>query len=468
MSFSISFFGAAKNVTGSCYLLTVDDTKIVIDCGMYQERKLKDRNWAPFGFDPKSVSAVILTHAHLDHCGRLPKLVHEGFSGNVFCTPATCDIAQIILADSAKIQEEDVAYKKRRHRKEGRKGPHPLVPLYTKEDAENVNHLFTKFGYGQPFKVADGIEATFNDAGHILGSATLSITIDGGDEKRTIIFSGDIGRWDTPLLNDPTSLKHADYVVTESTYGNRTHKDNSTIPETLERVINETYEAGGQIVIPSFAVERTQELLYHLHGLLAEKRIPRIPVFIDSPMAIRVTEVFQRHPELFDEDTLEMLRRGDHPCDFPMLKMSRTVDESKSINASKESCIVIAGSGMCTGGRIKHHLKANIGRPESTILFVGYQAVGTLGRRLLEGDTPVRIHGQEFDVKAKIAKVNGFSAHADRNELLEWLSSLEEAPRRVFVTHGEPDAAEAFGALIYKERGWNVTVPDYEDTIELD
>lgn len=464
----ITFLGAARNVTGSCYCLEIGARKLLIDCGFYQERHLKERNWAPFAVEPASVDAVILTHAHLDHCGLLPKLVREGFSGNIYCTPATEDIARIILADSAKIQEHDAEYKKKRHEKADQQSPYPYEPLYTIEDAERVYPHFSTVKYNKICNPFDGVEVIFNDAGHILGSSIVEINVKTVDGKRKIIFSGDLGRGDVPILHDPSRFKEADYIVIESTYGNRVHRDDGEIPETLANIINRTVKEGGNIVVPSFAVERTQELLYHLHLLLKDKRIPKIPVIVDSPMAIKVTEVFERHPELFDDETRAMLRAGEHPCDFPSLIMSRTTEESKSINGRGGSAIIIAGSGMCTGGRIKHHIANNIGNPASTLLFVGYQAVGTLGRQLVEKEQKVRIHGQEYEVAAHVMKINGFSAHADRNELMAWLSFLERAPRRVFVTHGEPEAADSFAGFIQDEKGWAVTVPEYQQTCILE
>jgi metallo-beta-lactamase family protein len=467
MAVTLTFHGAAQNVTGSRYVLDVDDKRILVDCGYYQERQLKSRNWEPFPVPAESVDAVLLTHAHLDHCGLLPKLVREGFRGKICCTPATADIARIILLDAAKIQEEDAEFKRLRHQREGRKGPHPDEPLYTTEDAKRVFSMFSPVHYGKPTRVVAGVEATFTDAGHILGSSHVHVHAGTGSERRHIVFSGDVGRFNVPIVRDPTFLDEADYVVMESTYGNRTHGPTESIPDQLAEVINWTRDRGGNLLIPSFAVERTQELLFHLNGLLHEDRIPHLRVFVDSPMAIRVTEVFKRHPELMDAETVALLEQGRHPCDFPGLTMCRTVAESKSINHIKGTAIVIAGSGMCTGGRIKHHLVHNIDRDDSTLLFVGYQAVGTLGRIILEGADPVRILGQSHRVRARIAKIDGFSAHADRDELLAWVSSLKSPPRRVFVTHGEPDAAQSFARLLREKRGWETMVPAYGDSVVL-
>jgi metallo-beta-lactamase family protein len=468
MEIKLNFFGAAKNVTGSCYYLEANGTRLLIDCGLYQERDLKPRNWADFPVPPNTIDAVLLTHAHLDHCGRLPKLVKEGFSGTIFATSATAEIANIIMQDSAHIQEEDIKHKKRRHEKKGKKSPFPYEPLYTMEDAQKASSMFSKVKYSQLHPIAEGITAEFREAGHVFGSSSIRITVEQGGEKRTILFSGDVGRWDLPIMRDPHQYENADYVLIESTYGDRVHGEVANIPDELERVINETHQAGGNVVIPSFALERTQELLYHLNGLLNEDRIPHLLAFVDSPMAVKITEVFKKHPELFDEETMEQLEAGDQPCDFPGLTMSRTVDQSKAINHIKGTAIIIAGSGMCTGGRIKHHLKNNIGRPESTILFVGYQSQGTLGRIILDGAETVRIFGEEHEVKARIEKISGFSAHADQNELYQWISSLKQPPRKVFITHGEEDQATALQKLLTDKTGWTCVVPEYEQEVVLD
>jgi metallo-beta-lactamase family protein len=469
MSFKLRFLGAAQNVTGSCYFLNTAGVRLLVDCGIYQERNLKERNWGPFPVEPKSIDAVILTHGHLDHCGLLPKLVKEGFKGKIYCTRATKDIAKIVLLDSAKIQVEDAAFKKKRHELEGRRGPHPEIPLYTDIDAQACFPLFSPVDYEIPVKIGNGLIVSFHDAGHILGSSMIKILVsEGNSGHRSIIFSGDVGRWNTPILRDPTLFEESDYIIVESTYGNRLHKDNATIPIELANIVTRTHSAGGNIVIPSFAVERTQELLYYLHDLLREDKIPHLLVFVDSPMAIRITEVFGRHQNLFDKETLEMIRQGEHPCDFPGLFMCRTMAESKAINHVRGTVIVIAGSGMCTGGRIKHHLINNISRAESTILFVGYQAKETLGRSILEGSKEVRILGQPCTVRARIQKINGFSAHADRDELAGWLSNLKRPPRHVFVTHGEPEAANSFASWLKEKMGWNVSVASYLEVVDLE
>jgi metallo-beta-lactamase family protein len=468
MEIKLNFFGAARNVTGSCYYIEANGMRLLVDCGLYQERDLKSRNWADFPVPADTIDAVLLTHAHLDHCGRLPKLVKEGFHGTVFATSATAEISNIIMLDSAHIQEEDIKHKMKRHERSGKKSPFPYEPLYTMEDAEKVNTLFNKVKYNTKVPIGEGITAEFREAGHVFGSSSIRLEVEQGGETRSILFSGDVGRWDLPIMRDPFQFEHADYVLIESTYGDRVHEDVADIPGELERVINETYKAGGNVVIPSFALERTQELLYHLNNLLKEDRIPHLVAFVDSPMAIKVTEVFKKHPELFDEETMAQVRAGDKPCDFPGLTMSQTVDQSKSINHIKGTAIIIAGSGMCTGGRVKHHLKNNIDRPESTILFVGYQAVGTLGRIILEKPESVRIFGEEHFIKARIERISGFSAHADQNELYKWISSIKEPPRKVFITHGEESQATAFQKFLTDKTGWTCVVPEYEQEVVLD
>ncbi|MEN8254666.1 MAG: MBL fold metallo-hydrolase [Verrucomicrobiota bacterium] len=467
MDIKLNFFGAAKNVTGSCYYIEANGVRLLVDCGLYQERDLKPRNWADFLVPANTIDAVLLTHAHLDHCGRLPKLVKEGFKGKIFATAATAEIANIIMLDSAHIQEEDIKHKKKRHERSGKKSPFPYEPLYTTEDAEKTNTMFNKVKYNAKVEIGGGITAEFREAGHVFGSSMIRVAVEQGGETRTILFSGDVGRWDLPIMRDPAQFEQADYVLIESTYGDRVHGEVASIPGELERIINETHKAGGNVIIPSFSLERTQELLYHLNNLLNEERIPNLPAFVDSPMAIKITEVFKKHPELFDEETMAQLNAGDKPCDFPGLTMSRTVDQSKAIKDAPGTAIIIAGSGMCTGGRVKHHLKANIGRAESTILFVGYQAFGTLGRRILEKPETVRIFGEEHPVAARIERINGFSAHADQNELHQWISSLKTPPRKVFVTHGEESQATAFREFLSGKTGWDCVVPEYEQEVVL-
>lgn len=439
----------------------------MVDCGLYQERAFTYRNWEPFPIPPESIDAVLLTHAHVDHCGLLPKLVREGYRGKIYCTSATADIAQIILLDSARLQEEDAEFKKRRHQREGRRGPFPEVPLYTVDDAEASFSHFAPIDYEKEVILGDGVKALFHDAGHVLGSATITVKISQEGKNRTLLFSGDLGRRDRPILRDPSTLDGVDYVVVESTYGDRIHQEVEKIDENLEQIINSTWQAGGNIIVPSFALQRSQEILYHMNKLLAKDRIPHLMVFLDSPMAIKITEVFKRYPEYFDAE-MHRLMQAHSPFSFDGLKMVQTVEESKALNHIKGTIMIIAGSGMCNGGRIKHHLVTNITRKESTILFTGYQAIGTLGRVITDGAKRVRILGQQYPVRAKIARLNGFSSHADRDELSQWLTSLGKSPRHVFVAHGELEASKKFASFLKETTSWETSVPEYESVVTLD
>jgi metallo-beta-lactamase family protein len=468
MQIRLSFLGAAQNVTGSQYLVETDKTGLLVDCGLYQERELKGRNWSPFFMSPQSLGAVLLTHAHLDHCGLLPRLVQKEFDQAIFCTAATAEITRIMLLDAGKLQEEDAEFKQRRHQKENRKGKYPEIPLYTQADAEAVFSLFSPVKYGQPVRLSEGIEASFHDAGHVLGSSMVRLKVTQNGEQRTIIFSGDIGRWRKPMLENPTLFDEADYVVVESTYGDRLLEPVEETAREFAEIINATANKGGNIIIPSFALERSQEIMYYLNKFRLEGRIPSLPVFVDSPMAVSITDVFGHHTELLDKEMSQFLSQGKSPFDFPELELVRTTEESKELNHLTGSNIIIAGSGMCTGGRIKHHLVNNITREESTILFVGYQAHGTLGRQIVDGAKSVRILGQYYPIRARIAQVHGFSAHADQNELIKWLSSLTKPPRRVFITHGELDASKNLEGLIREGKGWETLVPRYRQQVILD
>ncbi len=468
MKAKLVFLGASKNVTGSKYLLDVNGSRVLIDCGIYQERGLKDRNWKRLSVPPETIDAVLLTHAHLDHCGLLPKLVKDGFRGKIHCTEATAEIAKIILLDSAHLQEEDAEFKRRRHEREGRSSKFTPEPLYTTEDAEATLPLFAPIDYGTTVKITESIEASFHDAGHVLGASMIEVKVMTGSEIRTLLFSGDVGRADKPILRDPTQFAEADYVLVESTYGDRIHRDAADIPTMLEEIINSTVAAGGNLIIPSFALERSQEVLYHLNELFRADKIPHLTVFLDSPMAIRITDVFKNHAEMYDSEMKELHRNGESPFAFSGLKMTSSTQESKAINHIKGTVVIIAGSGMCTGGRVKHHLANNITRKECTILFVGYQAAGTLGRLILDGAPEVRILGKMMPVEARIARIQGFSAHADRDELLGWLMGLKSPPRRVFVVHGDAGAATSFSKFLTEKTGWNIVAPDYLDEIELD
>lgn len=463
----LRFFGATRQVTGSRYYLEANGSRILIDCGMFQERDFQGRNWEAGPVSPKNVDAVLLTHAHLDHCGLLPKFHRDGFRGPIFATAPSLDLAELILLDSAHIQAEDVAFKKKRHRKEGRRGKHPEEVLYDAQDVQRTLKLFEPVPYLQQVKIHDGVSATFYDAGHILGSAVVELVVQENGGEHRLLFSGDLGQRDMPIVCDPTVFQQADYVVMESTYGDRDHPRDQSVEKQLAAVINETIDAGGNVVIPTFAVERAQELMFHLSRLINRKRIPHVPIFLDSPMAVHATSVFERHAEYFDDETRDLIRSGQSPLRFPGLKMVGSADESRAINDLKEPAIIMASSGMCTAGRIKHHLRQNIKRPESTILFVGFQARGTLGRQLLDGNPEVRIHGLQWRVRARIAQVQGFSGHADRSALLRWLGSLRKPPRHLFITHGEESVALDLANHIRNEKAWRVTVPKYLQAVEL-
>ncbi|MHC4750817.1 MAG: MBL fold metallo-hydrolase RNA specificity domain-containing protein [Planctomycetota bacterium] len=468
MPIKLQFLGAAQNVTGSRHLLEADGTRILVDCGLYQERQFQARNWEPFTVPPSSIDAVLLTHAHLDHCGLLPKLVKDGFKGKIYCTAATAEIVRIILLDSAHLQEEDARFKLKRHKREGRKGRFPVVPLYTTADAEACFPQFSPVKYKKSVQISSGIEATFCDAGHVLGSSIIKVKVSQDGQDRTVLFSGDVGRQHRPIVRDPVLVDEADYILVESTYGDRVHQGPEDTKKMIAEVINSTKKAGGNIIVPSFALERSQEVLYYINELLLENAIPPLTVFLDSPMAARITKVFQRHREMFDEEMTEFVENHESPFNFPGLKIVGTTEESKAIKHIKGTIMVIAGSGMCTGGRVKHHLVNNITKPENTIMFVGYQAVGTLGRRIVNGEKEVRILGQNYPVNAKVVRINGFSAHADKDELLKWLSGLKRPPKKLFVVHGESESAHHFGDYISQKTGWKVAVPAYQDEIVLD
>lgn len=463
----LKFLGANQQVTGSCYLLETKKIRILVDCGLFQERDYLDRNWNPFPVSPETIDAVLLSHVHLDHSGLLPKLVRDGFKGPVYQTPPSESLLPIMLLDSAHIQEEDAAYKKKRHKKEGRKGPFPEIPLYTIADAEAVIPLVLDKPYKMAISLKGQAEARFYDAGHILGSAIVEVILREDGRQETVLFSGDIGQWNRPLMRDPTVLKHADYVVVETTYGDRDHEDPADVDRMLSEIINETASRGGNVVIPTFAVERAQELLFHLGRLIRQDRIPFLMTFLDSPMAVDVTQVFIEYQESLDSDVKKLIREGKQPFGFPGLRLTRSIAESKSINSIRGSCIIMAGSGMCTGGRIKHHLVQNITRPESTILFVGYQAVGTLGRRIVEGEPEVRILGKHYPVKAQIRQIQGFSAHAGRKDLVRWLNGFQSAPARLFLTHGEKNASRSLSEFIRQKKRWKAAIPRYLEEWEL-
>ena len=460
----IKLFGAAKTVTGSCYSLVTEKDKVLIDCGMFQGSKKETAlNYENFGFNPKDYSALLLTHAHLDHCGRIPKLVKEGFKGSIYCTSATKDLAHIIMLDSAKINWYDVKLENKRRQ---RLGQLPREPIYNEKDVENTMNLFKIIEYDKVIQISENISAIFYDAGHILGSSFIQVKIIEKGKIITIVFSGDVGQENTPIIKNLEHIQEADYVFIESTYGDRIHPPIAGRKQELLSIIHKTYNNGGKLLIPAFAVERTQELLYDINELVEKNLIPKINIYVDTPMGIRVTEVFKRHPECYDKKILDLLKSGDNPFSFPGLKYTLTVKESIKINSLHEPCIIIAGSGMCTGGRIKHHIKHNIWNKRNTMLFVGYQARGTLGYYIKKGEKRVRLLGTEVAVKAKIESIDSFSAHADYNGLLNWLKHFSPKPKKVFVVHGEEEAMIPFSKRIEK-LGIKTKIPEMEEEITL-
>jgi metallo-beta-lactamase family protein len=467
----LEFHGAAGAVTGSHHLLDTGRTRLGIDAGLVQgSREMEWLNWQGFGHDIRRMDALVLTHAHIDHCGRVPVLAKDGYRGPVFSTAATLDLAGLMLHDSARLMEEEALHDSH-HPEQGEEGrlrgggvAVRSEPLFTERDVEDALGLFRPQDYGRPFSPAPDIQVRFRDSGHILGSAMVELDISG----RVGIFSGDLGRPGSPLLRDPERIAEADWLVMESTYGDREHADKADRGRRLFSIIRETIDRGGNVVIPAFTVGRTQDILYELNTYAEKGQLPLIATFVDSPMAISAGEIYRRHPECFDVETLAMLARGDDPLSFPGLRLARTKEESIKINALREPHIVIAGNGMCTGGRVRHHLAQNLGREESTILFVGYQAEGTLGRQLRDGSKMVRMFGKPFDVRAHIEVIDAYSAHADRSEILDWLEGFKTFPRKIFLVHGEPQASASLASAIYQRFGIEPTVPRSGETLELD
>ncbi|MEV8519022.1 MBL fold metallo-hydrolase [Dyella marensis] len=460
-----SAHGAARQVTGSCHLVSCGERRILIDCGMFQGgSEHRDLNYQPFGFEPEDIDVLLLTHAHLDHCGRIPRLVRQGFRGRILSTAATRDLARIVLLDAAGLQEEDAARAERSGR---RRGEHVREPLFTIDAALHcLDYFDPPAAYGQTVPVAPGITACFLDAGHILGSASILLTLEDQGRSRTMLFSGDLGNPGRPILRDPTPAPPADYVVMETTYGNRPHRALPDSVDELYRAIRETFERGGNVVIPTFALERAQEILYYLHLGAAEGKLPaRMPVFLDSPMAISATEIFRRHQECFDQPFLALLRDCD-PFAMPGLHFTRDVEQSMAINRIESGAVILAGSGMCTGGRVRHHLKHNLWRERCSIVFVGYAAEGTLARRIVDGAGSVRLFGEEIQVRAQVWTINGFSAHADQAALLDWLG---RSPRReVFLVHGEYERGMAAMGEALQQRDIASRIPDMHEPIVLD
>jgi metallo-beta-lactamase family protein len=463
----LHFLGANRQVTGSRYVLNVAGKQIMIDCGLFQERPYLGRNWNPCPVGAKNIDVMLLTHAHIDHSGLIPRFVKEGFRGRIITTEPTVALADVMLRDSAQIQAEDAEYKKKRHAREGRKGKYAEEPLYSEQDAVDAIRLLEGVKYRTPIQVTDAVTAVFHDAGHILGSAMIELVAKENGKSTRIVFSGDVGQWNKPIIEDPSLLERADYVIMESTYGDKLHEQGGDIGSQLETIVKETQLRGGNVVIPTFATERAQELMYYVGKLVHAGRLAPTKVFLDSPMALDITAVFLKFQAYFDDEMRRMLVSKTPPLQFPGLTMCRTADQSKAINHVREPCIIMASSGMCNAGRIKHHLKNNIERPDSTILFVGHQGDGTLGSQILRGDREVRIFNQMFKVRAKIAQIFGFSAHADKAGLLKWLTSFKPQPRTVFLTHGDEKVALSLASHIKKVVGWSAHVPRYQEVVEL-
>ena len=457
----VTFYGAARIVTGSCYLIESGKNRILVDCGMFQgSKEITRKNYLPFEFNPKKVSTLLLTHAHIDHSGLIPKLVKNGFCGKIISTAPTRDLAKIMLEDSAYIQEKDSESENRRRLREGLK---PRNPLFVMKDAKASMRLFSSVPYNKRITISKGITAIYRDAGHILGSAIIELFIT--EKKKTfhLVFSGDLGQWNAPILNDPTLIKEADYVFIESTYGGRIRERFDKKEQALQNIIMHTFVRGGKLLIPSFAVERTQEVLYLIHKLIKKGQFPEEQVFLDSPLAIKATDVFKKYSSFYDEETRHF---SANPFVFSRLKNLLGTKDSIKLNTYSKPCIIIAGSGMCTGGRIRHHLKHHIWDPKNTLLFVGYQAKGTLGRHILEGSKYVKMMGMRVAVKSQIKRLEGFSAHADSKDLVRWAEGFESIPKKVFVVHGEYESSLALSKLLIA-RGFKTHIPTLGECVEL-
>lgn len=454
----IYFIGANHEVTGSCHCIRACGKNILIDCGMEQGKDAYQNQELPFS--PSDIDFVLLTHAHIDHSGLLPLLYSHGFRGNVYATKATCDLCDIMLRDSAHIQMFEAEW---RNRKAKRSGAKEYVPLYDMEDAIGVLKHFIPCDYGQFVSLQNDIEIRFTDVGHLLGSASIEVMITENGISKTIAFSGDIGNLNQPLIKNPSYLKNADYVVMEATYGDRNHGEHPDYVGELSRIIQKTFDRGGNVVIPSFAVGRTQEILYFIRKIKADKLVKgydNFEVYVDSPLAVEATNIFNKNKECcFDEEAMDLVHKGINPISFPGLKVSITSDDSKLINSNAKPKVIISASGMCEAGRIKHHLKHNLWRSECTILFVGYQAMGTLGRSILDGASEVRLFGETVEVKAQIIKMDGISGHADQRGLIQWLQAFDPKPKKVFVVHGEDKVCDSFANLLTKEYGYKVLAP---------
>ena len=467
---NITFYGAAKTVTGSCTMIEAAGKRFLVDCGMFQG-KMTDQmlNYDDFPFDISSIDFVILTHAHIDHSGRIPKLYKSGYTGPIYATTATVALCGIMLPDSGHIQEKEIEWVNKKRRRAGKK---ENDPMYTAQDAVDSLKLFKGVGYNEEVVIDDNISFKLVDAGHMLGSSIvlLDITEDGKTER--VVFTGDLGNTNMPIIKDPTYIDRADHLIIESTYGNRLHGKLEDQSEKFIDILLRTIERGGNLIIPSFAVGRTQELLYEINKYAAKEgyaeKLKNIPVYVDSPLAVNATKIFEENPEYYDEEALNYLLKGDNPIEFASLHLITTSDESKALNEDPTPKVIISASGMCEVGRIKHHLKHNLYRPESTVLFVGYQATGTLGEKIQTGSKVVKIFGEEIAVNAEVQYLDAFSGHADRDGLLEWIEKIAEKPKNIFINHGEIVAQQVFKSYINERFNIPVTIPNYEDTYTID
>src|SRR5262249_20965126 len=460
----VTFWGAARTVTGSMHLVEAGRQRILLDCGFYQgPRQEARRRNEEFPFPPHTIDAVILSHAHIDHCGNLPNLVRRGFSGPIYCTPAPKDLIAVMLADSAKIQHEDAEYLNRKLQK----GQPPIQPLYDQRDVVRTVRLARPVAYDKTFPVGNNMEAQFVEAGHLLGSAMVSVRIAVGSQTHTLTFTGDLGRKSLPILRDPAPVPPAGFVISESTYGGRTHPPIEDMGDQLGDVVRRTLERGGKVIVPAFSLGRTQTIVYALHRLIQAGKLISFPIYVDSPLAANATEVFHLHPECFDEDTAVLLANDPDVFGQKHVQYLRTVDESKMLNERREPCVIIASSGMCESGRIQHHLKHNVEDSRNTILIIGFQAPDTLGRRIVERRPEVRIHNRMWKLNAEVAVLNGFSSHADHNELLAALTPLAHEARQVCLVHGELIPAQALAADLRKQGFANVEIPERGQTLAV-
>ena len=472
----ITFLGATRTVTGSNYLIEAAGKKFLVDCGMWQGKaELEEENYQEFEFDPKEIDFMLLTHAHIDHSGRIPKLYKEGYRNKIYAHKATCDLCALMLPDSGHIQEQESEWK---NRKRIRKGEEPREPLYTAEEALRCLEIFQPVKYDEIIDITPEIHARFNDAGHMLGSSIIELWVEENGKRIKTVFTGDLGNNDIPLLNEPTMIEDTDFLVMESTYGSRLHIRNDNKAEDFLNIVAETLDNGGTVVIPSFAVGRTQEILYEIDKLKdirkdeefrkKYKTLMKTPVYVDSPLAISATEVFKENMDLFDEETQKEISKGENPLEFPGLKFTRTAEESKALNEDPTPSIIISASGMCEVGRIKHHLKHNLWNPKSTILFVGYQAPGTLGYNIVNGAKTVKIFGEEIAVNARIEYIEGYSGHADQEGLMNFIYSFIQKPKHIFLVHGEEESQEVLKSKIDEETKLPVTIANFGETYDLE